>query len=94
MYEYECPKCKTVFAEMRPVSKAGAPAKCPKDQKKARRIYGAAVMVGRVDTWSPGNDDGGGFDGSDEFGGAEVGGMDEFGGMGNRQGHGPGGHMH
>ena len=92
VYEFECPKCKTVFAETRPVSKAGAPAKCPKDQTKARRIYGAAVVVGQGDSWDAGGD-GGGFGGDDEFGGSEVGGMDEFGGMGGHS-HGPGGHMH
>ena len=72
--------------------KAGAPAKCPKDQTKARRIYGAAVVVGQGDSWDAGGD-GGGFGGDDEFGGSEVGGMDEFGGMGGHS-HGPGGHMH
>jgi len=38
IYEYCCPKCNTKFEELRPLSKAGDKAICPKCQSQAERV--------------------------------------------------------
>ncbi|MEE9276945.1 MAG: zinc ribbon domain-containing protein, partial [Dehalococcoidia bacterium] len=67
IYEFQCKKCDHQFEVLRPVSKAGAGAKCPKCKGAGRRLYTAAVLV-------PGesSDMGGGMG---EFGGGMGGGM-------------------
>jgi putative FmdB family regulatory protein len=37
IYEYICPDCKTRFEQMRPISKCGEPAECPKCKHPAKR---------------------------------------------------------
>ena len=43
-YEFTCPKCTTRFDLNRPMSKAGAPAKCPECRATATRVWGAAIV--------------------------------------------------
>ena len=37
IYEYVCPDCKTKFELMRPMSRSGEPADCPKCKRTANR---------------------------------------------------------
>lgn len=37
IYEYVCPKCGNEFEVMRPMSRSGKPAKCPKCRSTAQR---------------------------------------------------------
>ena len=41
VYEYSCKSCKNKFELMRPFSKSGEGANCPRCQKKAERILSA-----------------------------------------------------
>ncbi len=82
IYEFQCKKCDHQFEVLRPVSKAGAGAKCPKWKGAGRRLFTAAVLV-------PGESS----DMGGDFGGL-GGGMGEFGGgMGGGMGGGTGGGM-
>ena len=44
-YEFACRKCKKSFDVTRPMSKAGAPAKCPKCKRVAQRLFSAAIIT-------------------------------------------------
>ena len=46
IYEFKCSKGGDHFDVTRPMSKAGNPAKCPKDKAKAIRVFGAAIHTG------------------------------------------------
>lgn len=87
IYEFRCSKCGESFDVTRPMSKAGDPAKCPKDKAKAIRVFGAAIHTGGdfdfdfPDTGDMG--DMGGMGGMPDMGGMSgMGGMPDMSGLG------------
>ena len=46
LYEFVCPKCDSRFELIRSREKASAIAKCPKDGRRARRVYSAVYVHG------------------------------------------------
>ena len=89
-YEFTCPKCTTRFDLNRPMSKAGAPAKCPECRATATRVWGAAIVgVGSDfdfdEDMDMGEMDMGGMGGMPGMGG--MGGMPGMPGMGHEHGH-------
>ena len=43
-YNFECEDCGHTFALARPMSQAGDPARCPKDNASAHRLYNANAV--------------------------------------------------
>lgn len=77
IYEFACPKCKKSFDVTRPMSKAGAPAKCPKCKRVAQRLFSAAIIT----TGTGGSDFDVDEDFMPDFGGGGGGDMPGMGGM-------------
>jgi putative FmdB family regulatory protein len=50
VYEYYCPKCQVKFEELRPMSRADAPASCPSGHRNASRTLSMFAAVPRVNT--------------------------------------------
>lgn len=49
IYEYNCPKCKTRFEQLRPISKATEDADCPKCSSASSRVLSRFVSRAKDD---------------------------------------------
>lgn len=49
IYEYNCPKCKAKFEQLRPISRAGEDADCPKCKARSARAISKFVSRAKDD---------------------------------------------
>lgn len=53
LYEYFCPTCESKFEQLRPMSAASEPVRCPDGHDGARRLLSVFAAIGTSDTGQP-----------------------------------------